>query len=77
MWCVYILMCADQTLYTGITNNLSRRIRQHNSKKGAKYTRSRTPVTLYTSFDCADKSAALKLEYSIKQLSRQQKLALK
>ncbi len=74
MWFVYILLCADDTLYTGITNNLERRIEQHNEGKGAKYTRGRGPVTLVRSFECASKSEALKLEYKIKQLPREEKL---
>ncbi len=78
MWYVYLVTCSkDNTLYTGITNNLEHRIMQHNAGKGAKYTRSRLPVRLYTYFECSNKSEALKLEYQIKQLSRQQKLALK
>jgi putative endonuclease len=74
MWYVYILLCADDTLYTGITNNLERRIKQHNEGKGAKYTKGRGPVTLVKSIECATKSEALKLEYKIKQLPREEKL---
>jgi putative endonuclease len=74
MWYVYILKCADDTLYTGITNDLDRRIAKHNSGKGAKYTKGRTPVTLYKSFEVANKSEALKMEYRIKQLSKDEKL---
>lgn len=76
IWFVYILRCSDDTLYTGITNNLERRIEQHNEGKGAKYTRGRGPVTLVKYFECASKSEALKLEYKIKQLSREEKLKL-
>ncbi len=75
MWYVYLLLCSDDTLYCGITNNLERRINQHNKGKGAKYTRGRGPVTLVKFFEAADKSAALKLEYKIKQLSKEEKLA--
>lgn len=75
-WVVYILKCADDTLYTGITNDLERRITQHNEGKGAKYTRGRGPVALIKSFECASKSEALKKEYQIKQLSRDEKLKL-
>lgn len=71
---VYILLCSDQTLYTGITNNLNKRLEQHNNKKGAKYTKTRTPVKLIKLFECKDKSEALKLEYKIKQMKRQDKL---
>lgn len=73
-WDVYILRCADNTLYTGITNNLQKRIRQHNHGRGAKYTRGRSPVTLVKSFKRFSKSEALKLEYRIKKLSREDKL---
>ena len=74
IWFVYILNCSDNTLYTGITNNLEKRIATHNSGKGAKYTKGRTPVTLLKSFECSSKSEALKLEYKIKQLPREEKL---
>lgn len=75
MWYVYIVLCSkDNSLYTGITNNLDRRIKQHNSGKGAKYTKNRGPVVLVKSFKVETKSQALKLEYKIKQLPRQQKL---
>jgi putative endonuclease len=74
---VYILLCADNTLYTGITNNLERRLKQHNAGKASKYTRARLPVQLFHSFEVADKSEALKEEYKIKQLSREEKLKLK
>lgn len=73
-WDVYIIRCADDTLYTGITNNLQKRIRQHNAGKGAKYTRGRGPVALVKSFKRFSKSDALKLEYKLKQLSREDKL---
>ena len=68
-------MCSDSTIYTGITNDLQKRIKQHNeSKRGAKYTRSRRPVTLIKGFICSDRSEASRLEYKIKQLSREEKL---
>ncbi len=78
MWFVYILECNDnkKTLYTGITNDLDKRIEKHNNKSGAKYTQGRTPVKLLKSFKCDSKSEALKLEYKIKQLSRQEKFNL-
>jgi putative endonuclease len=75
-WFVYIVRCSDDTLYTGITNDLERRIKQHNEGKGAKYTRGRGPVALIKSFQCVSKSEALKLEYKIKQLSKEDKLKL-
>lgn len=74
---VYILQCCDGTLYTGWTTNLEKRIKTHNEKKGAKYTRSRTPVTLYYREQCDSKSQALKREAEIKRMTRQQKLRLK
>jgi len=73
-WYVYILECADGTLYTGITNNLEKRIKKHNEGKGAKYTRGRGPVALVKSFTLNSKSEALKLERRIKKLSKEEKL---
>lgn len=73
-WFVYIVKCSDDTLYTGITNNLKKRIQVHNDGKGAKYTKTRRPVNLVNSFVCASKSEALKLEHRIKKLSREEKL---
>ena len=75
-WFVYIVECADGTLYTGVTTDLERRVKQHNSGKGAKYTRARRPVKLVASFDAENNSAACKEEYRIKQLSRTEKFAL-
>lgn len=72
-----MLKCSDETLYTGITTDLSRRVDEHNnSPKGAKYTRIRRPVELVYSETTEDKSCASKREYEIKQLSRIQKLEL-
>lgn len=73
---VYILRCADGTLYTGCTNDLFRRLAAHNAGKGAKYTRSRRPVELVYREEVPDKSAALRREAAIKGLSRKEKLAL-
>ena len=73
---VYILLCADDTLYTGYTTNLENRIKKHNLKLGAKYTRSRLPVKLVYFETFADKSMALKREIQIKKLTRIEKLAL-
>lgn len=75
-WYVYILRCRDDTLYTGITDDLNRRLEAHNAGKGAKYTRGRGPVKLCYSEEQESYSAALKREYAIKQLSRADKLAL-
>lgn len=73
---VYILQCADGTLYTGCTIDIDKRIQTHNAGKGAKYTKARLPVTLAYKEACATKSDALRREYAIKQLSRQEKLTL-
>ena len=73
---VYILRCADGTLYTGTAADIDKRAAVHNSGKGAKYTRSRLPVEVLYRESCPDKGAALRREYAIKQLSRQDKLAL-
>lgn len=74
--CVYILRCADDTLYTGWTNDLSARIKAHNAGRGAKYTKPRRPVTLAYAEPCATKSDALRREAEIKKLTRAQKLDL-
>lgn len=74
---VYIVRCSDDTLYTGITTDLARRIDEHNtSAKGARYTRARRPVELVYSEPCSDKSAALKREHALKRLERAAKLLL-
>jgi putative endonuclease len=75
-WTVYILKCKYNTLYTGITNNLKRRISQHQSAKGAKYTKGRAPLQLVYQEISKDKSTALKREIQIKKLTRKQKLDL-
>jgi putative endonuclease len=75
-WFVYIVRCADASLYTGITNDLAARVAAHSAGKGARYTRARAPVTLVWSRRKQDKSAALREEWRIKQLSRAEKLAL-
>lgn len=76
MWYVYILECSDFTLYTGITNNVQKRIDTHNKKKGAKYTKTRTPVKLMYQCEFETKSLAAKEEWRIKQLTRNQKILL-
>lgn len=75
-WLCYILCCADDTLYTGITNDLEKRLAAHNAGTAAKYTRARGPVDIVFVESCADKSAALKREMEIKSLLRPEKLAL-
>lgn len=74
IWVVYILECSDKSLYTGITNNLEKRVKKHNDGTASKYTRSRRPVVLVKFFEVLDKSSALKLEYKIKQLPKEKKL---
>ena len=75
-WIVYILRCSDDTLYTGITNDLQGRIAMHNAGKGAKYTRGRGPVTPVYQEKCENYSLALRREHEIKQLTRKEKLSL-
>jgi putative endonuclease len=75
MYFVYILKCNDQTLYTGITSDLERRVKEHNSSKlGAKYTKIRRPVELVYSKQFSDRSSAMIEEARIKKLSRKEKL---
>lgn len=76
MWYVYILECSDLTLYTGISNDVEKRIETHNNKKGAKYTKTRTPVKLMYQCEFETKSLAAKEEWRIKQLPRIQKISL-
>lgn len=75
-WTVYILECADKTLYTGITTNIEQRLAQHAEGSGAKYTRGRAPYKVLRTEQHPDKSSALKRELEIKSLSREQKLKL-
>ena len=76
MYYVYMLLCSDNTLYTGITNKLDNRIEVHNKGKGAKYTRCRLPVKYVYQEPIGSKSDALKREYAIKKLDRSKKLLL-
>jgi putative endonuclease len=75
---VYIVECADGSLYTGITTDVVRRVGEHNGEggRGARATRARRPVVLRYTETCATRSDALKREYAIKQLAREEKLAL-
>lgn len=77
-WNTYLVECADGSLYCGVSNHLSRRIRQHNGelKGGAKYTSTRRPVQLKAYWLHPNRALACQHEYQIKQLSRPQKLAL-
>lgn len=73
---VYMLRCADGSLYTGWTNDLQRRFAAHSSGKGGKYTRTRLPVELVYTEECETKQQAMSREWQIKQLSREDKLKL-
>lgn len=75
-WFVYLARCADDTLYCGITNDLVARLAAHNAGKGARYTRTRTPIELVVARRCATKRRALQLEYRVKQLTRAEKQRL-
>lgn len=76
-WHVYILRCRDDSLYTGITTNIERRLQEHNlASNGASYTRGRRPVTLVYSCKMADRSSASREEWRIKRLPREHKEAL-
>jgi putative endonuclease len=77
VWTVYILQCADDSLYTGITTDLTRRMNEHETGiKGARYTNGRGPFQLMYQTHCKDRAEASKLEISIKALSRAKKLTL-
>lgn len=73
---VYLVRCADSTLYCGWTTDLEKRVRAHNSGKGAKYTRSRRPVKLVYAEEFAEKQEALSREWHLKRLSREEKIRL-
>ena len=73
---VYLLQCADGTLYGGYTTDLQKRLAAHNSGKGAKYTRSRLPVELVYWEECPTKEAAMSREWQLKHLTREKKLEL-
>lgn len=77
-WFVYIVRCSDDSLYTGVTTDIEKRIFQHNhcNKRGAKYTRVRRPVTLVYNEPANDRSSACQREYQIKQFSKRQKESL-
>ena len=72
-WHLYILHCGDGTLYTGITTDVEKRLAAHRSGKGAKYTRGRLPLELVYRESCENHSQALKREWEVKQLTRQEK----
>ncbi len=72
-WVVYVLKCADDTLYTGITNNLEKRLEAHRNGTGAKYTRGRTPLKLIYTENHENRAEASKREHAVKSLSREEK----
>ena len=76
MWYVYMLRCADDSLYTGVAADVEKRFAAHKSGCGAKYTRSHPPVAIVYREMCADKGAALRREAAIKKLPRAEKLKL-
>ena len=76
MWYVYIIKCSDRSLYTGVTTDIGRRMNEHNTGKGASYTRVRTPVSLVHNESHPNRSKALKREAEIKSWPRYKKLAL-
>jgi len=77
MYFVYMVLCSDNTLYTGITTDLTRRIDEHNfSDRGAKYTKARRPVTLVYQEEYLDRSSASKREYIIKKMTKSNKKLL-
>ena len=73
MWYLYVLRCGDGTLYTGITTDVERRLEAHRQGRGAKYTRGRGPLELAYQEECGTHSEALKREYAVKQLPRDEK----
>ncbi len=75
-WIVYILQCGDGTLYTGITNDVDRRMAEHEAGQGAKYTRGRGPLQLVYNEVCEGRGQASKREIEIKSLDRKEKLGL-
>ena len=75
-WCVYILKCSDNTYYTGISNDIKRRIQQHETNKGAKYTKGRGPFSLVYQDKCKDRSDASRKECVIKKLPLAKKISL-
>lgn len=75
-WFLYALRCADETLYTGITTDLARRVAEHNSGRGARYTAGRRPVALLAAWRFPDRGSAQRAESRFRRLSRKRKLAI-
>jgi putative endonuclease len=76
MWVVYLVRCADGTLYCGITNDLAARLAAHEAGNGAKYTRGRGPLELVATQRCRDKRIALRIEHAVKRMRKHDKLRL-
>ncbi len=77
-WWVYLLRCADDNFYVGVTRNLAQRLREHNGelRGGARYTQGRRPVTIHAAHPCTDRRAATQLEWRTKRLPRARKMLL-
>jgi predicted GIY-YIG superfamily endonuclease len=75
-WFLYIVQCSDESLYTGITTDIPRRLKEHNSQKGAFYTKNKTPVKLVYQESMTGRSGALRREHAIKAMTRKEKLEL-
>lgn len=75
-WFVYVLQCSDNTLYTGVTNDLERRLEAHQKGVGSKYTRGRIPVHLLAYKELPNRSEAQSIEHQVKNLNRKRKLQL-
>jgi putative endonuclease len=76
LWTVYLVRCADGTLYCGIARDVTARIRAHDAGTGARYTRGRGPLELLVTRRCYDKGVALRIEHAVKRLTRTEKLEL-
>lgn len=76
MWLVYILLCSDKSLYTGVTNNVAKRFTEHKSGKGGRYTRSHKPIKIIYREKMASKPEALKRELEIKSWKRSKKIQI-
>ncbi len=76
VWYVYIVRCADGTLYTGVARDVDARVRQHNAGDGARYTRARRPVELVYQEEASDRGTALRREHAIKRMRRGKKCNL-
>ncbi len=74
MWYLYVLMCRDNSLYIGITNNITRRLKEHERGTGSKFVRSRQPFTLLKAIPCGTATAARRLEHSLKRMNRKKKI---